>query len=150
MMSRPFLLGCVLSMGMLLAAGTAVAGDADAVTISNAWIRVLPGDLPAGAFADFSNGSDHPVALAGASSVRYGKAMLHRSSTEGGMGRMEMVDRLDIPAHGSAKLSPGAYHVMLMQAKPAVVPGDKVVLTLTFSDGSHKDVTFLARPANAL
>ena len=66
------------------------------------------------------------------------------------MGRMEAVDKLEIPAHGSARLSPGAYHVMLMQAKPAVVPGDNVVLTLRFSDGSQKDVTFQARPANAL
>jgi hypothetical protein len=134
----------------LLIAGDAVAGDADAITASNAWIRVLPGDLPAGAFANFTNASDHAVALTGASSIRYGQAMLHRSSTEGGMGRMETVDKLEIPAHGSAKLSPGAYHVMLMHAKPAVVPGDNVVLTLSFADGSHKDVTFQARPANAL
>jgi len=150
MMSRPSLLAAVAATGWLLIAGTAVAGDADTVTASNAWIRVLPGDLPAGAFVDFTNASDHAVALTGASSTRYGQAMLHRSSTEGDMGRMETVDKLEIPAHGSAKLSPGAYHLMLMHAKPAVVPGDTVVLTLGFSDGSHKDVTFQARPANTL
>ena len=150
MMSRPSLLAAMAALGSLLVAGSAIAGDADAVTASHAWIRVLPGNLPAGAFADFTNASDHAVALTGASSTRYGQAMLHRSSTEGGMGRMEAVDKLEIPAHGGARLSPGAYHVMLMQAKPAVVPGDNVVLTLRFSDGSQKDVTFQARPANAL
>jgi copper(I)-binding protein len=65
------------------------------------------------------------------------------------MGRMEMVDKVPVPANGKVAFAPGGYHVMLMQPKHAVNPGDKVVVTFDLSDGSKLPVTFVARPANA-
>ncbi|HEX5305166.1 MAG TPA: copper chaperone PCu(A)C [Dyella sp.] len=143
------------SLPLLFAAGLLWAGIAHAdpsaqVRADKAWIRVLPADLPAGGYVTLHNTGDTAVALVGASSTRYGHVMLHQSSTEGGMGRMNMVERLAIPAHGSVSLAPGGYHLMLMHATPAVSPGDKVPVTLDFADGSKLAVDFLARPANAV
>ena len=138
----------LLLAGMLLAGG-AYATEAEHIRVGQPWIRVLPGDLPAGAYVTLENTSDQPASLRGASSTAYASVMLHKSSTEGGMGRMTSVDSLAIPAHGKAELSPGGYHLMLMKAAAAVKPGDKVKLTLSFGDGSKLDTDFLARPANA-
>jgi len=145
---KPLALSMVLS-GLLLASG-ARAADADHVRASHAWIRVLPGALPAGAYVTLENDSDRPVALRGAGSTVYAEVMLHQSSRAGGMSRMTMVDALNVPAHGKAELAPAGYHLMLMQPKVTVKPGDTVTLTLQFGDGSTLTTDFVARPANAL
>lgn len=145
---KPIALSLLLS-GLLLASG-AHAADADHVRASHAWIRLLPGALPAGAYVTLENDGDRPVALRGAASTVYAEVMLHRSSREGGMSRMSMVDALDLPAHGKAELAPAGYHLMLTQPKVPVKPGDTVTLTLRFGDGSTLATDFIARPANAL
>ncbi|MHA6202893.1 copper chaperone PCu(A)C [Dyella soli] len=138
----------LLVAGLLLAGG-AQATEAEHIRASQAWLRVLPGDLPAGAYVTLENSGDQPASLRGASSASYTSVMLHKSSTEGGMGRMSIVEDLPIPAHGKAALAPGGYHLMLMKAAAPVKPGDKVKLILRFGDGSTLATDFLARPANA-
>ena len=139
----------VLVAGLALAGGVHAAA-ADHVHAAHAWIRVLPGTLPAGAYVTLENDGDQPVALIGASSKAYAQVMLHHSSTAGGVSRMTMVDSLSVPAHGKAELTPGGYHLMLMQPAAPVKPGTTVRLLLKFSDGSSLPVDFIARPANAL
>ncbi|TAL74589.1 MAG: copper chaperone PCu(A)C [Rhodanobacter sp.] len=133
-----------------LAATATCASEAANIRASAAWIRVLPGDLPAGGYVTLQNPSTQPATLVGASSPSYGMAMLHESSRAGGMNRMRMVEKLVIPAHGSQMLAPGGYHLMLMHAKTPVAPGATVRITLTFADGSALPVDFAARPAGAL
>jgi copper(I)-binding protein len=141
------LLAVVLALGATT--GLAHATEAGTVRVSHAWIRLLPGDLPAGGYAVLQNTGDAPATLVAASSDAYAHVMLHRSSTEGGMARMKMVERLAVPAHGQVVLAPGGYHLMLMHAKRPLKPGDTVKLRLQFADGSHLDADFLVRPANA-
>ena len=138
-----------LAIALLLVTGAAQAADAPSVKASDGWLRVLPGSLPAGGYVSFENLSDRAVSIVGASSPDYAEAMVHRSSTDGGMGRMEMVDSVPLPPKGKLAFSPGGYHVMLMEAKHPVKPGDKVVVTFKLSDGENLPVTLLARPANA-
>ncbi len=138
-----------LLAGLSLATA-AHAAAADHVRATHAWIRVLPGALPAGAYVTLENDGDQPVALTGASSKAYTHVMLHHSSTAGGVSRMTMVDSLSVPAHGKAELAPAGYHLMLMQPIAIVQPGATVRLLLEFSDGSSLPTDFIARPANAL
>ncbi|MEW9624176.1 copper chaperone PCu(A)C [Rhodanobacter geophilus] len=145
-MSRPAL---ALLLAGLLCAGLAHAGAPVHVTASHAWIRVLPGGLPAGAYVVLRNDGDRAISLTGASSPAYGEAMLHESSRAGGMSRMTMVDALAIPAHGTQALQPGGYHLMLMDAKHPVQPGDTVRVVLRFGNGGTLPVDFKARPASA-
>ncbi|CAM5536676.1 copper chaperone PCu(A)C [Rhodanobacter lindaniclasticus] len=147
--ARPLALLAALLVGLSLATGV-YAGAADQVHATHAWIRVLPGALPAGGYVTLQNHGDQPVALIGARSTAYGEVMLHHSSTQGGTSRMTMVESLPIPAHGQAVLAPAGYHLMLMQAIAPVTPGDTVKVVLEFSDGSRLPVDFTARPANAL
>jgi len=138
----------LLAAGLLLA-NPAHADEAGHIRASQAWIRILPGDLPAGAYVVLENTGDRPATLRSASSTRYGSVMLHKSSSEGGISRMAMVESLVIPAHGKAELAPGGYHLMMSKANPPVKVGDDVKLTLHFDDGSTLDTDFVTRPANA-
>ncbi|HET6546220.1 MAG TPA: copper chaperone PCu(A)C [Rhodanobacteraceae bacterium] len=136
----------------------AAALDATAVTprsappsvaISHAWIRWLPGALPAAAYATVTNHGDRRVRLVGATSPDYAAVMLHRSMTADGTARMETSRGIDVGAGASVRLAPGGYHLMLMQPRRAIVPGDEVRLRLRFADGATLDATFPVRPANA-
>ncbi|MBB3225501.1 hypothetical protein FHW69_000091 [Luteibacter sp. Sphag1AF] len=125
------------------------ANDAQSVQATKGWVRVLPGNLPAGGYVELKNTSDHTVKIVGAQSAFYGHTMFHRSSTEGGMGRMEMLDEVDLPPNAVTTFAPGGYHVMLMDAKKPVKVGDHVVVNFQLADGSVLPVDFTARPANA-
>jgi copper(I)-binding protein len=138
-----------LAAALFLVATTAQAADAPAVEASAGWVRVLPGSLPAGAYVHLENRSAEALTIVGAESADYGEAMIHRSSTEGGMGRMEMVDSVPLPPKGKVDFTPGGYHVMLMQAKHPVKAGDSLTVTFELSDGRKLPVRFVARPANA-
>nr|WP_199047090.1 copper chaperone PCu(A)C [Dyella sp. ASV24] len=146
-----FRVACTLPLLIagLMVTMTAHATEAEHIRASQAWIRVLPGDLPAGAYVTLENTGDQPATLHGAHSSNYASTMLHKSSEEGGVSRMTMVDDLSIPAHGKVELSPGGYHLMLMKAVAPVKIGDKVKVSLIFGDGSTLDTDFVARPANA-
>src|SRR6202044_3233915 len=80
----------VLLAGLLFAGGVH-ATSAEHIRASHAWIRVLPGNLPAGAYVTLENDSDQPATLSGASSAAYAEVMLHQSSNEGGVSRMAML-----------------------------------------------------------
>lgn len=141
-----------LVLGALLTAGVATQAATPAKSrmhVSHAWIRVLPGTLPAGGYAEISNTGDTSITLSSASSPAYARVMLHKSSMHNGMSSMHMIKQLTLPAHATIKLAPGGYHLMLMQATHKVSPGDSVPITLHFADGSQLEVDFTARPANA-
>lgn len=137
----------------LVAGGSACAADvvtqASHLTVSHAWIRVLPGNLPGAGYATLKNDAGKPLAVIAASSPAYGDVMLHQSRMVNGQSRMVAVPRLTVPAHGSVQLAPGGYHLMMMHARHAVKPGQTVLVTLQMVDGSTKQVSFQARPANA-
>ncbi|MDF3980924.1 copper chaperone PCu(A)C [Luteibacter sp. PPL201] len=142
-------LALALALALLLATGATHAADTPHVKTADGWLRVLPGALPAGGYVTFENTSDRALSIVSAHSADYADAMIHRSSTEGGMGRMEMVDSVPLPANGKVAFSPGGYHVMLMQPRHPVKPGDTITVTFRLSDGETVPATLLARPANA-
>lgn len=145
-MIKHIALAFLASATLLLA--TAASGSGK-LTASHAWIRLLPGTLPAAAYVQLHNNGDTVARLTGASSTAFAKIMLHQSTHTDGMSQMHMVAGMDIPAHGSAALAPGSYHLMLMQRTHDLAPGDSITLDLTFADGSDMQVPFKLRPANA-
>jgi len=126
------------------------ATQAEHIMASNAWIRLLPANLPAGGYVTLQNQGASVATLVSVHSATYASAMLHQSTeNQAGGSTMRMLDQLTIPAHGQVKLEPAGYHLMLEQATHPLAPGDKIDITLDFADGSHLPVQFLVRPANA-
>lgn len=142
-------LAFLASACLLLARGTFAATPAPAISVEHGWVRWLPANLPAAGYATIRNDGDTPVKFIAADSADYGMAMLHRSMQKNGKDTMEMVDALVIPAHGAVKLVPGGYHLMLMDPKHPIQPGDAVRLTLHFAGGQTVQATWPVRPANA-
>jgi copper(I)-binding protein len=116
------------------------------VTVSDGWIRALPGTLPAGGYFKLHNGGATAIALVGASSPACGMLMLHKSDTMNGMAEMSDVERVDIAAGSTIAFAPGGYHLMCMDPK-ALHPGGKISVTLSFSNGTHITVDFAVRNA---
>lgn len=117
--------------------------------IEHGWVRWLPVNLPAAGYATIRNDGDKFVRLVGADSPDYGMVMLHRSMQKNGSDTMQIVDSVSIPAHGKLALAPGGYHLMLMQPKHAIKPGDSVHIALHFADGETLQARWPVRPANA-
>ncbi len=132
-----------LSLGLL---GSAFASG---IQVTEAWIRWLPANLPAGGYAKVTNDTDKEVKLVGASSPKYGMVMLHQTVNKNGMSNMVHVDAIPIAPHKSMAFTPGDYHIMLMQPKPGIEPGQKVPVTLKFSDGQSVTTEFEVRKPTA-
>jgi copper(I)-binding protein len=124
------------------------AGTAPAITVTQAWARWLPNNLPAAGYMVLHNAGTQAVALTGATSPDFGHVMLHESyTTAEGANRMRHVDQLPIAPGAEVALRPGSYHLMLMRAKHAMKPGDTVTVILQFADGSTLPVELPLKPA---
>ncbi|MDE1979126.1 MAG: copper chaperone PCu(A)C [Brachymonas sp.] len=132
-----------LSLGLL---GSAFAAG---IQVTDAWIRWLPANLPAGGYAKVTNDTDKEIKLVGASSPKYGMVMLHQTVNKNGMSNMVHVDAIAIAPHKSMAFTPGDYHIMLMQPKPGIEPGQKVPVTLKFTDGQTVTAEFEVRKPTA-
>ena len=73
-------------------------------------MRALPAHLPAAGYFTLHNAGKDPLALTAASSPACGMLMLHKSTQSGGMGSMEDVASVPVPAGGDIKFAPGGYH----------------------------------------
>lgn len=110
------------------------AGDAAAtgssVRIADAWVRApAPGQKTAGAYVALT--SDRDAAIVAAGSAAAARVEMHSTSTEGGVMRMRALPRIELPAGRTVKLTPGGFHLMLIDVKQPLKVGDKVPLTLS-------------------
>jgi len=97
------ILGGLLIASALVQSATAAPG----VTVSDAWMRALPGGLPAGGYFTLRNKTSKTLTLQSASSPACGVLMLHKSDTMGGMATMANVDSIDVRPGGTLEFSPG-------------------------------------------
>jgi copper(I)-binding protein len=131
---------------VLLLAAAAPAAPAT-LAVSNAWFRALPSSQPAGGYFTLRNNGAKPATLTGAQSPACGMLMMHKSENKGGMAGMEMVPALPVAAGASIAFTPGSYHLMCTDPRPAMKPGASVKVTLQFQDGTQLPVDFAVRNA---
>jgi periplasmic copper chaperone A len=131
-------------LSSLLVAGAAHAGS---VSVTDGWIRAMPGKTPAGGYFTLSNDSGRRVVLTGASSPACGMLMLHKTDTESGMASMNDVANIPIAVGQHLSFAPGGYHLMCMDPTVEIAPGNKTPVTLIFEDGTKVTSTFAVRNA---
>jgi len=138
----------VVSLAFLVLAGmTAMAGAAPAVSIDRPRVRWLPGQLPMAGYMVLRNTGDQAVTLVGAASDAFARVMIHRSEIKDGQSRMVHVPELEIQPGGKAVFQPGGLHLMLMQRKRDLRPGDTVDIELKFEGGRTRTWSFKVVPA---
>lgn len=133
----------LLAAALSLTAMTALAA-AD-LEVKTPWVRsTVQGQPATGAFMELS--SKNGVAVVGASSPAAGIAEVHEMKQDNGIMKMRAVRVLEVPAGGTVQLAPGSYHVMLMDLKKDLKPGDTVPILLKVKgkDGKKQTVTVKA------
>ena len=130
----------MLAAGLLFSAGV-LAGAADNVSVQDPYVRLAPPNAAAtGAFMVIRNTGDKDVKLVKADNPVSKATELHTHLNEGGVMKMRPVPAIEIKAKGEAVLKPGGLHVMMIDLKAHLKEGDSVPITLTFDDGSSKQV----------
>lgn len=124
------------------------SGPAIDVEVGDAWIRWLPANLPGAGYMTVTNTGPTAVALIGASSADYGEVSFHETRNDRGMTEMAPIASIPLKPRSSVRFESGGYHLMLMQPKRPLHPGDKVTVTFRLSDGRTMTVPFLVRAGN--
>jgi copper(I)-binding protein len=125
----------------LALAGTPAADALAQTTVKDAWIRgTVPAQTDTGMFGKVTSTSGGK--LVAASSPAAGLVEIHEMTMVDNMMRMRPVAGVDLPAGKPVELKPGGYHVMLMQLKQQLKPGDTVPVTLVIEgkDGKRENV----------
>jgi len=130
----------LFAASLLFSAGV-LASAADQVAVQDPYVRLAPPNAPAtGAFMVIKNNGDKDVKVVKADNPVSRVTELHTHLNEGGVMKMRPVPAIDVKAKGEAVLKPGGLHVMLIDLKAPMKEGDVVPITLTFDDGSSKQV----------
>ena len=125
----------------LMFSASVLAGAADNVSVQEPYVRQAPPNAPAtGAFMVIKNKGDKDIKLIKVDNPASKVTELHTHLNEGGVMKMRPVSGIDIKAKGEAVLKPGGLHVMMIDLKAPMKEGDVVPMTLTFDDGSSKQV----------
>ena len=148
---KGLILALIVSASLAACASDNDKTDTGGIVIKDAWVRPTTmqmdsgssssmdnsGDV-SGAFMVIENTSSQPDQLVRAAvSADVAETIeIHETTIdENSVMRMRPVDGIDVPAHGSVELKPGGYHIMLLNVKKELKPGDKLPLTLTFASG---------------
>ncbi|MFB6722343.1 copper chaperone PCu(A)C [Kribbella sp. NPDC056345] len=121
-----------------------VAAKTPGVLVEDAWVRATVGTKDTtmtAAFLSLTNPGNAEVKLISATSPVAGMVQLHEMAMKDGkMVMQEKAGGVTVPATSHAHLSPGGDHIMLMNLKSPLKPGDEVPLTLKFSDNTTHDL----------
>jgi copper(I)-binding protein len=107
--------------------------SAQTVDVQDAWVRpTVAGQLGTGAFMTLT--AKAGTRLVGVSTPVAGIAEVHEMKLEGDVMKMRAVAGLDLPAGKAVALTPGGYHLMLMDLKAPLLKDTTVDLTMQFQD----------------
>jgi periplasmic copper chaperone A len=115
------------------------AGD---LVISQAWSRATPGGAKVGGgYLTIENKGSAPDRLLGGSADIAAKVQVHEMSMNNGVMTMRPVDGgLVIEPGKTVKLTPGGFHLMLLDLKGPLKQGEKLPVTLEFEKAGKVSV----------
>lgn len=120
---------------LVILAGFAASSVQAQVRVSDSWVRATVAQQKAtGAFMQLTSPAD--TKLISATSPVAAIVEVHEMAMENDVMRMRQIPSVAIPAGKSVALQPGGFHIMLINLKHQVKPGEKVPLTLTFENAS--------------
>ena len=119
-------------------------------SIKDAWVRgTVAGQKATGLFGQITSASGGK--LVAASSPVAGVVEVHEMAMDGNVMKMRAVPALDLPAGKTVELKPGGYHVMLLDLKQELKPGETVPVTLVIEGaGGKRENVEIKAPVKAL
>ena len=132
----------VLVLSLLLLGNVAAEGVADSITINDPYVRAVPPVVKtSAAFMQLQNSSQVEQFLVSAATPAAAAVELHMHTMDDGVMRMRRIPHIHLPPNETVSLQPGGLHIMLFDLVAPLNPGDRVPLTLTFEDGSSKEIS---------
>ena len=126
-------MGLLILVMMVAAQCGATPADAPQIKVMEPWARPSPMQAGNGAvYMALVNQGGRDDALVSVQTDVAEVVELHETKMEGELMKMSPVNKIEIPANGSATLEPGGLHVMLINLKQELTPGEKIKLTLNF------------------
>jgi copper(I)-binding protein len=114
------------------------------LVVEQAWIRSAPPNTPMLAgYARLSNRGDEAISVNAVSSAFFAKASLHETQDDNGVSKMRPLGTLLLKPGASVDLAPGGKHLMLMQPRGEVKPGQKIPIELVLGSAQRVSVEFV-------
>lgn len=111
------------------------------VVVNDAWVRAtVPAQKATGAFMRLRAAADSKLVAASSPAARI--VEVHEMAMQGDVMRMRQIPYLPLPAGRAVDLTPGGYHIMLIDLTRQVKVGDSVPLALVIEgkDGRRQTV----------
>ena len=153
----------VLALLALIGVMRTDGSGTSAISVTEAWARpATAGAMPgmdhgiAGTMAsgtssvayltivNSGDGGDTLIAVATASA---GAVELHQTTIKDSVASMRQVREIAVPKRGVVRFNPGGYHLVLVNVRRDLRPGDTITLTLTFARAGTIEVTVPVRDA---
>ena len=115
------------------------------ITVTDAWIRAVPGSDVAAAYFIIHNNGSRAATVIGVRTPAAGSAMIHETSLSGTRSTMRPREQLPLTPGRTVRLAPGGTHVMLMNLQHPLIPGERVALLLLLEGGASIPVTARVR-----
>jgi len=126
----------------LLLLNSATVTASGKLEVHDAWVREAPPATSVmAAYLTLHNHATKGFTLISLSSPDFKRVAIHRREQQDGMSRMIPVLRVILSPKGSVSFQPGSMHLMLMNPKKHFKAGDKIQLTLFFTDESSMTIT---------
>lgn len=116
------------------------APDATALEARSAWARPADSGATSAVYFTLGNAGSTSDTLIGVASDVAARTEMHISTERDGTMRMSHVTSLPVPADDSVSFRPLGAHVMLMDLRRPLAPGDTLHVTLRFQSGRSVDV----------
>lgn len=119
-------------------------------TVQDPWVRAtVPQQKATGMFARITS----PTAgrIVAASSPAAGVVEIHEMAMDGNVMKMRAVPALELPAGKAVELKPGGFHVMLMDLKQQLEPGETVSVSLVVERaGGQRETVEVKAPVRSI
>ncbi|MFI2665212.1 copper chaperone PCu(A)C [Micromonospora carbonacea] len=118
---------------------------AGVLTVRDPWVKAADQGMTA-AFGTLVNDGDTDVTITGAATDVSPMELHEMTMKDGTMVMQAKQGGIVVRAKSSHALEPGGEHLMLMNLRQPVRPGDELAVTLTFADGRTQTFTAVAKP----
>lgn len=135
---------------LLLGLTLATPAVADTVKVENAWVRATaPGQQVAGGFMKLT--ADADMVLVSGSSPASNTLELHQMKMDNGVMEMRQMKEIVLPKGKTVSLEPGGLHLMFIDLRGQIKPGQKVPMTLVVkaADGKEQKLVVVAEARKA-
>ena len=138
----------ILLAAALLIMPVAAVADMSPINVDHAWSRAAMAGHQGVIYLTISD-TGAPDTLTSVATPVAEKADLHETINDQGVMKMRPVAALTVAPGKPLTLTPGGYHIMLMNLKQPLKEGDSFPVTLTFAKSGQVTTTVIVEKAGA-